>query len=267
MAPLTDNQKIRKQVNFYFSDSNLPYDKYLWTLHANAENHWIPLSIIAGFKKVRMITEDEQAVLDALKEEESDIYELDVENKNIRRKGEVVKQDHVSRSIHVKGLPLVDEGAEKPVDALIELQDKMEDFFNEKAKVLAIRLKKHDDTKKFKGSAYIEFENPEAAKKVAELKEVEFDGHNLAILYRPEYHKLKEEEYKGQPMKRKKKNFNAFRQQPERTNKRKRNDPKSRQNKRTKKENETPKAEEAKGEEVKAEEKVVGEEKKEEKAE
>lgn len=39
MAPLTDNQKIRKQVNFYFSDSNLPYDKYLWTLHANAENH------------------------------------------------------------------------------------------------------------------------------------------------------------------------------------------------------------------------------------
>jgi hypothetical protein len=26
------NQQIRKQVNFYLSDSNLPYDKFLWTL-------------------------------------------------------------------------------------------------------------------------------------------------------------------------------------------------------------------------------------------
>ncbi|CEI94419.1 hypothetical protein RMCBS344292_08630 [Rhizopus microsporus] len=93
------------------------------------------------------------------------------------------------------------------------------------------------------------------------------NSKTLKLRRRPEYHKLKEEEYKGQPMKKKKKSFNAFRQQPERTNKRKRNDPKSKQNKRTKKENETSKAEEAKDEEVKAEENVVGEEKKEEKAE
>lgn len=31
----TDSEKIRKQVSFYFSDSNLPYDKFLWTLRAN----------------------------------------------------------------------------------------------------------------------------------------------------------------------------------------------------------------------------------------
>lgn len=31
----TEAQKICKQVNFYFSDSNLPYDKFLWTLRAN----------------------------------------------------------------------------------------------------------------------------------------------------------------------------------------------------------------------------------------
>lgn len=31
----TEAEKIRKQVNFYFSDSNLPYDKFLWTLRAN----------------------------------------------------------------------------------------------------------------------------------------------------------------------------------------------------------------------------------------
>jgi lupus La protein len=31
----TEAEKICKQVNFYFSDSNLPYDKFLWTLRAN----------------------------------------------------------------------------------------------------------------------------------------------------------------------------------------------------------------------------------------
>ena len=40
---------------------------------------------------------------------------------------------------------MVDEGAEKPVDGLMELQDKIEDFFQEHGKVLAVRLRKTDE--------------------------------------------------------------------------------------------------------------------------
>ncbi|KAG1144594.1 hypothetical protein G6F37_001178 [Rhizopus arrhizus] len=231
MAARTDDEKIRKQFNFYFSDSNLPYDKFLWTLHSNAENGWIPLSVIAGFKRIQMITTDLDVVLKALKEQESDVYEIDEEGKNIRRKGQVVEQDHVSRSVHVKGFPLVDADAENPADKLIELQDKIDDFFNEKAKVLCTRLKK--DGKKFKGTAYVEFENPEQAKKIAELKQVEFDGHTLTILYRPEYHKLKAEEYKDKPSQWKPRQFNAFKPQND-NYKRKRTDSHKGQNKKGK---------------------------------
>ncbi|GAN04712.1 la-motif domain-containing protein [Mucor ambiguus] len=208
----TEAEKIRKQVNFYFSDSNLPYDKFLWTLRANTPEGWIPLETIASFKKMKMITEDFDTIVKALKEVESEIYQVDEEGKNIRRKSEVVQQNHVERSIYVKGLPLVDADAKDPIAELFKLQDKVDDFFSEKGyTVLCVRMKKNDEKpKKFKGSCYIEFSSPEEAKKVAEEATVEFDGNKLEILYKPRYHELKAEQYKDSPIRKHNKSFNAF---------------------------------------------------------
>lgn len=98
-----------------------------------------------------MITEDLDTIVKALKENESEIYELDEESKNIRRKSEVVQQDHAIRSIYIKGLPLVDIDAKDPVAELFVLQDKVDDLFSEHAKVICVRLKKTNDRpKKFK---------------------------------------------------------------------------------------------------------------------
>lgn len=114
-------------------------------------NAGIPIETIASFKKMKMITEDLDVVVKALKENESEIYELDAESKNIRRKSEVVEQDHTARSVYIKGLPLVDVDAKDPVSELFILQDKIDDLFSEKAKVLCVRLKKTNDRpKKFK---------------------------------------------------------------------------------------------------------------------
>ncbi|KAL9539052.1 hypothetical protein MBANPS3_010499 [Mucor bainieri] len=208
----TEAEKIRKQVNFYFSDSNLPYDKFLWTLRANTPEGWIPLETIASFKKMKMITEDFDTIVKALKEVDSEIYEIDEEGKHIRRKSEVVQQNHVERSVYAKGLPLVDVDAKDPVAELFKLQDKVEDFFADKGyTVLCVRMKKNDEKpRKFKGSCYIEFSSPEEAKKVAEEATVEFDGNKLEILYKPRYHELKAEQYKDSPIRKHQKSFNAF---------------------------------------------------------
>ncbi|CAO0799234.1 unnamed protein product [Mucor circinelloides] len=207
----TEAEKIRKQVNFYFSDSNLPYDKFLWTLRANTPEGWIPLETIASFKKMKMITEDFDAIVKALKEGESEIYEIDQEGKNIRRKSEVVKQNHNERSIYVKGFPLVDADAKDPVAELFKLQDKIDEFFGEKGTVLCVRMKKNDEKpKKFKGSCYVEFATPEEALKVAEEATADFDGNKLEILYKPRYQEIKSEQYKDSPSKKFNKSFNAF---------------------------------------------------------
>ncbi|KAI9277386.1 hypothetical protein BY458DRAFT_532583 [Sporodiniella umbellata] len=210
MAAKTDNEKIRKQVNFYFSDSNLPYDKFLWTLHSQAKDNWVPLSVIANFKRMRMVSDDIDIILNALKEQESAVYEISEDGKNIRRKGEVVEQNHTIRSIHAKGFPLVDADAENPEEKLFELQDKVDDFFNEKSKVLATRLKK--DKKAFKGSLYVEFETIDEAKKVADLNELDFEGHKIVLTYRPTYHEIKSEQFKNSPKKNERRvyQFNAF---------------------------------------------------------
>lgn len=166
-----------------------------------------------------MITEDLDTVVKALKEAESEIYELDGDSKNIRRKTEVVQQDHVNRSIYIKNLPKVDVDAKDPVAELFVLQDKIDELFSQHGKVLCVRLKKTNDRQKqFKGSAYIEFSTPEEAKKVAELKEIELDGQKLEILYKPTYHELKSAEYKDSPIRKKNYSFNAFKPQQQHSN-------------------------------------------------
>ncbi|KAI8994885.1 hypothetical protein BDB01DRAFT_831827 [Pilobolus umbonatus] len=204
------NQKIRKQVNFYFSDSNLPYDKYLWTLHSKNKDHWIPLKTIASFKKMQLICDDIKTVTDALKEEETEFIELSEDGENIRRKGEVVEKDHIRPSIHVGGLPIQNVTDFK---SECEFQDKVEEFFDQYSKVVCVRLKK-TKTKPItlKGSAYIEFTSTEEAKKVAEMENLEMDGSKLTVKHRPAYHADKSEEFKGGPPKYSN-YFNAFRPQ------------------------------------------------------
>lgn len=99
------------------------------------------------------------------------------------------------------------------------------------------------------------------------MKEVDFDGHTLTILYRPEYHKLKAEEYKDKPSQWKPRQFNAFRPQND-NYKRKRTDSHKGQNKKGKFNKNNKKSEEKKEEENKEESKEeTKEETKEEKKE
>jgi hypothetical protein len=59
----------------------------------------IPIKTIANFKKMKMISEDLDTVVAALKAEPSDLIEVNDEQQ-IRRKTEVKQQDHESRSIY-----------------------------------------------------------------------------------------------------------------------------------------------------------------------
>ncbi|CDS12856.1 hypothetical protein LRAMOSA05040 [Lichtheimia ramosa] len=203
--------KILKQVEFYFSDSNLPFDRFLWNLKEKNSEGWVPLATVASFKKMRMLTEDLPTVVAALRDQSSELIELDESGENVRRKTPVVKQDMVTRSIYAKGFPLVDEGAENAKEALLQLQDKIEELFSQHGKVLSVRLRKTDEKQpKFKGSAFIEFSTPEEAKDVSS-KTLQYDGKDLLIKTKRTYLDEKSELYKDQPHdSRKKRKFNAF---------------------------------------------------------
>ncbi|GFS43008.1 LA RNA-binding protein [Actinidia rufa] len=57
--------KIVKQIEYYFSDKNLPNDHYLLSL-MDVEG-WVPISCIANFNRVKKMTRDIPLIVDALK--------------------------------------------------------------------------------------------------------------------------------------------------------------------------------------------------------
>ncbi|KAI0830362.1 hypothetical protein BC628DRAFT_1532193 [Trametes gibbosa] len=136
-----------RQVEFYFADSNLPFDKFMWTLHtANAE-HWVPVKTVASFKRMRDFQPlGLEWVVKALKLSED--LEVDEAGENVRRRTEVQPpKGQFERSIYAKGFGKEDPG----------LQTRLEDFFNKYGKANAVRMRRADGTKEFKGSVFVEF--------------------------------------------------------------------------------------------------------------
>ena len=60
--------KIIKQAEYYFSDENLPTDKYLLGFVKRNKEGFVPVSVIASFRKIKKLTRDHAFIVAALKE-------------------------------------------------------------------------------------------------------------------------------------------------------------------------------------------------------
>lgn len=189
----SDPVQIRKQVEFYFSDSNLPMDKYLMNQVAGYENKPIPLKVLHGFSRMRRF-QPYSAVVDAVKE--SGFLEL-TEGEEVRRKvpldekfGNSYNDNHVRviddktqpRSIYAKGF-----GEENEMT-----QFNIEKFFMQYGTINSVRLRRTYPEKKFKGSVFVEFEDEETQKNFLALDpKPKFEGNDLQIMSKKEYVDMK----------------------------------------------------------------------------
>lgn len=176
-------KKILKQVEFYFSDSNLPRDKFLSEITGKSEEGWCPIETIASFQRMKKITEDLSVVVAALKE--SSFLVVSEDDKNIRRKEPLPadKVDTTPKSIYVKGFG--EEATLEEVQAFIEKEMK------EGEKLLLTRMRRMkggEMDKKFKGSVFLEFDSVATAERMSKatlkLKE---DGEPMEIMMKAEY--------------------------------------------------------------------------------
>ena len=85
-APLDEATKaaVVKQVDFYFSNSNIPNDKFLRGLVEATPEGWVSIETIASFKRMQQLSENLAGIVEALKSSK----ELDVseDGKNVKRK-------------------------------------------------------------------------------------------------------------------------------------------------------------------------------------
>jgi lupus La protein len=103
----SDAAEILKQVEFYFSDANLPRDKFLWTLTVSdpKKQGWVPISQIASFKRMQRF-QPLEAIVAALRGSK-ELLEVNEDGTAVRRKVPLVKptnekfQEINNRSLHV----------------------------------------------------------------------------------------------------------------------------------------------------------------------
>lgn len=128
-----------QQVEFYFADSNLPFDKFMWSLHTKTDEHWVPIATIASFKRMRQyLAQGVPWIADVLRR--SSELEVDEAGTNVRRKREVQPPSgQLERSVYAKGF-----GEE--VDGI---QLEVEEFFKAYGNVNAVRMRR-TDAKTFK---------------------------------------------------------------------------------------------------------------------
>ncbi|KAH1048393.1 hypothetical protein J1N35_039177 [Gossypium stocksii] len=85
-AVLTDDlkNKIIKQVEYYFSDENLPTDKYMMSLIKKNKEGFVAISLIASFRRMKRLSRSCPSIVAALKE--SSLLVVSSDGKMVKRR-------------------------------------------------------------------------------------------------------------------------------------------------------------------------------------
>eukprot|EP00899_Mesostigma_viride_P002004 jgi/Mesvir1/11804/Mv00163-RA.3 len=187
-------QKILKQVEFYFSDSNLVTDKFLRTKMKENPEGFVPLSVICSFSRMRghlgvttykkvdgkEVWEVQPAHIDAVAEvlRKSDDLVISDDGKLVRRKHALPGEEalgeltELQKSRSLAAWPF-------PWDSKL---DTLQAFFAAEGEIKVLRMLRHSrNSKEFKGVVTIEFGSKEEAAAVA-AKELEHAGVKIQMV-------------------------------------------------------------------------------------
>ncbi|KAF8034617.1 hypothetical protein BT93_C0811 [Corymbia citriodora subsp. variegata] len=162
-------KKVHRQVEFYFSDSNLPRDNFLKKTIGESEDGLVSLALICSFTRMRshlglenlkpedIPEETVKAVADVLRK--SNLLKISEDGTRVGRTTEL-KAEEVIEQVDTRTI------AASPLEYNVKLEN-VESFFTQFAKVNSVRLPRHvADKRVFCGTALVEFSTQEDAERV-----------------------------------------------------------------------------------------------------
>ncbi|KEP49995.1 fungal family LA-motif protein [Rhizoctonia solani 123E] len=178
----TEEERALKQFEFYFTDANLPYDKFMWKLHSQSEDHWIPIATVASFRRMKPFEPKGTEWLLSVLRTSDGLIEIDETGTKVRRAKELVQpKDQFERSVYAKGFP----------DETPDLQIRLEKFFGQFGKVNAVRMRRTEQ-KVFKNSVFVEFDDFSSVKSFLEADpKPSFEGTELLTMTKEAYCTMK----------------------------------------------------------------------------
>ena len=192
----SDADLICTQVEFYFSDANLPYDTFLMNATRKNEGGWVDLETIGKFKRMKRFLPLEN-VKAALVAQTSEVLEVDENGSKVRRRHPLTQRKMAEvneRSVYAKGF-----GEESK-----HTQIAIEGYFKQFGSVKAVRLRR-DGEGTFKGSVFAEYAEVSGRDAFLDDKRV-YEGKDLVAMAKTEYIEMKREQHKDDaPMQRKRK--------------------------------------------------------------
>ncbi|KCV71393.1 hypothetical protein H696_02341 [Fonticula alba] len=160
--------RILNQIEFYFSDNNVVRDRFMRTKIEESENGWVPLALLASFKRISSMSTDLELIADAVSKTTSGLIELSEDRQNVRRVNALPDADSLKDSISAATVYAKGFSTEASLDEILEfaaasISDMTVAEGETRPTVAVVRMRRNPSTKQFKGSVYIEFTSPAAA--------------------------------------------------------------------------------------------------------
>lgn len=185
MTDTSATEQILKQVEFYFSESNLIKDKFLFTTQ-NANDGWVPIQTISQFERMKKYRPVE-TIVDALRQSK-ELLEVSENGEMVRRKIPLPKNYNEiqinmnKRSVYVNKLP---------VDATL---DDLLKYFGSIAPTNQVRMKKSKEGA-FTGSCLVEFKDPAAVEEILGKDEVKYNDEVVEVVSKAKYEESKAQKF------------------------------------------------------------------------